>query len=86
LAFGFVCVVNSNLYLYIFWQSKIFAIGFTIRSFVGGKPSWQITKNVLFSGAKSFLVGSGLGTFSVDFSKFRTVDFNYDAYRLVIKI
>ena len=42
------------------------------------KPSWLITKNVLFSGAKSFLVGSGLGTFAVDFSKFRTVDFNYD--------
>lgn len=42
------------------------------------KPSWLITKNVLFSGAKNFLVGSGLGTFAVDFSRFRTVDFNYD--------
>ena len=42
------------------------------------KPSWLITKNVLFSGAKDFLVGSGLGTFAVDFSKFRTADFNYD--------
>lgn len=46
---------------------------------LGAKPSWLITKNVLFSGAKDFLVGSGLGTFSVDFSKFRTTDFNYDA-------
>ena len=42
------------------------------------KPSWFITKNVLFSGAKDFLVGSGLGTFAVDFSKFRTTEFNYD--------
>ncbi len=42
------------------------------------KPSWLITKNVLFSGVKDFLVGSGLGTFAVDFSRFRTVDFNYD--------
>ncbi|MEK7131626.1 MAG: tetratricopeptide repeat protein, partial [Patescibacteria group bacterium] len=45
---------------------------------LGAKPSWLITKNVLFSGAKNFLAGSGLGTFAVDFSKFRTVDFNYD--------
>ena len=42
------------------------------------KPSWYITKSVLFSGAKDFLVGSGLGTFAVDFSKFRTTEFNYD--------
>ncbi|TSC84216.1 MAG: SLEI family protein [Parcubacteria group bacterium Gr01-1014_13] len=45
---------------------------------LSAKPSWSITKNVLFSGAKDFLVGSGLGTFAVDFSKFRTVDFNFD--------
>lgn len=45
---------------------------------LGAKPSWSITKNVLFSGAKNFLVGSGLGTFASDFSKFRTPDFNYD--------
>src|SRR3989344_5599071 len=45
---------------------------------LSAKPSWLITKNVLFSGAKNFLVGSGLGTFAADFSKFRTTDFNYD--------
>jgi len=45
---------------------------------LSAKPSWLITKNVLFSGAKNFLVGSGLGTFAADFSKFRTADFNYD--------
>lgn len=45
---------------------------------LSAKPSWLITKNVLFSGAKAFLTGSGLGTFGVDFSKFRTADFNYD--------
>lgn len=41
-------------------------------------PSWSITKSAMFSGAKNFLFGSGLGTFSYDFSKFRTADFNYD--------
>ena len=43
------------------------------------KPSWTITKNAVFSGAKSFLIGSGPGTFAYNFSKFRTQDFNYDA-------
>lgn len=42
------------------------------------KPSWSITRSAMFSGAKSFLFGSGLGTFASDFSKFRTADFNYD--------
>ena len=40
------------------------------------KSSWSITKNVLFSGVKNFLVGSGLGTFGSDFSKYRSADFN----------
>lgn len=42
------------------------------------KPSLSITKDTVFSGAKNFLFGSGLGTFASDFSKFRTPDFNYD--------
>lgn len=40
------------------------------------RSSWGITKKVLFSGVKNFLVGSGLGTFGNDFSKFRSADFN----------
>lgn len=40
------------------------------------RPSWSITKQVLFSGAKNFLVGSGLGTFAADFSQFRSAEFN----------
>ena len=43
------------------------------------KPSLSITKDTVFAGAKNFLLGSGLGTFAADFSKFRTPDFNYDA-------
>jgi Flp pilus assembly protein TadD len=42
------------------------------------KPSWSITKGTVFSGFKNFLLGSGLGTFATDFSKYRTADFNTD--------
>lgn len=47
---------------------------------LGGKPSWSVTSHTVFSGAKDFILGSGLGTFNVDFSQYRSVDFNNDAW------
>ena len=47
---------------------------------LGARPSWSITSKTIFSGVKDFLVGSGIGTFNVDFSRFRSVDFNTDAW------
>ena len=47
---------------------------------LGVKPSWSITSNVILSGAKGFMLGSGLGTFGTDFSKYRTSDFNADQF------
>ncbi len=46
---------------------------------LGLKPSWTIAYNSAFSGVKSFVIGSGLGTFGYEFSKFRPADFNYDS-------
>lgn len=46
---------------------------------LGGKPSWSIASHTIFSNAKDFIIGSGLGTFNVDFSKFRSIEFNTDA-------
>jgi tetratricopeptide (TPR) repeat protein len=46
---------------------------------LGVSPSWSVVKNVLFSGAKPFLFGDGLGSFVTDFSKYRTANFNYDS-------
>jgi len=46
---------------------------------LGMSPSWAITYNSAFSDVKSFMLGSGLGTFGYDFSKFRPTDFNYDS-------
>ena len=46
---------------------------------LGAKPSWSIANSTMFSGLKSFFIGSGLGTFGVDFSRFRDADFNNDS-------
>lgn len=45
---------------------------------LGVNPSWSTVSGTLLSGVKNFIVGSGLGTFGVDFSKFRPESFNYD--------
>ena len=73
----FVLLIVSSVFI-MFGSPKSLQSVLPPETSLGVKPSWLITKNVLFSGAKDFLVGSGLGTFAVDFSKFRTADFNYD--------
>lgn len=47
---------------------------------LGYKPSWNIAYKTALSGVKEFMLGSGVGTFNVDFSKFRSADFNNDAW------
>jgi Flp pilus assembly protein TadD len=47
---------------------------------LGASPSWAIGTQTIFSGAKDFIFGSGPGTFNVDFSKFRAVEFNNDSW------
>lgn len=46
---------------------------------LGNSASWKITGSTVFSSIKSFLIGSGSGTFNVDFSQFRPENFNYDS-------
>lgn len=46
---------------------------------LGFKSSWSITYDTLLSGIKPFLLGTGSGSFGVDFSKFRDVAFNNDS-------
>lgn len=45
---------------------------------LGSEPSWKIVGSTVFSGVKNFMLGSGAGTFNVDFSRFRDEVFNYD--------
>lgn len=46
---------------------------------LGFKSSWSVTYNTLLSGVKPFFLGSGSGSFGVDFSKWRDVAFNNDS-------
>lgn len=45
---------------------------------LGPKTSWSITTETILSKSKNFILGSGLGSFGVDFSQFRPADFNYN--------
>lgn len=46
---------------------------------LGVRPSWNISFDTALSGIKEFVVGSGLGTYAVDFSAHRPANFNYDS-------
>jgi len=46
---------------------------------LGFKSSWSVAYHSIVSGIKPFIIGSGVGTFGYDFSKFRSADFNYDS-------
>ena len=72
--------VNFGGGLYRVWHAQIFTVGRAGGNRAGVRPSWSITSDVILSNAKNFLVGSGFGTFGVDFSKFRTADFNNDQF------
>ncbi|MSU75680.1 MAG: tetratricopeptide repeat protein [Candidatus Magasanikbacteria bacterium] len=46
--------------------------------FLNASGSWLIMQRTITSGVKNFLVGSGLGNFAIDFSRFRPASFNTD--------
>ncbi len=51
---------------------------FPVEVYLSPQPSWSISTAALFNSPKNFVFGSGLGTFGIDFSAFRTLDFNAD--------
>ena len=60
-----------------FGSPKSWQVAVPAEASLDARPSWFVTRDVLFSGVKNFLIGSGLGTFAADFSRYRTTDFNY---------
>ncbi|MFA7654095.1 MAG: tetratricopeptide repeat protein [Candidatus Magasanikbacteria bacterium] len=80
---GWISVLFATLVLVVIFIS--FGAPRSLQSSIptevalGFKPSWAITFDNLTSGVKRFFIGSGLGTFGVDFSRFRPNDFNYDS-------
>ncbi len=77
LSFWFVVLVLTVILL-IFGSPKFLQTAVPTEVALGLSPSWSVTSQSIFSGIKTFVFGSGLGTFGFDFSHFRSADFNYN--------
>lgn len=73
----FAVLVMTAIFI-IFGPPKSFQSTAPAEVSLGLRPSWNFTSATTLSSVKNFLVGTGLGTFNYDFSRFRTVDFNMD--------
>ncbi len=74
----FSCLVLTIIVI-IFGVPKIMQVNIPAEVALGFKSSWSVTYDTLLSGIKPFLLGTGSGSFGVDFSKFRDVIFNSDS-------
>lgn len=73
----FAVLVMTAIFI-VFGQPKLLQANLPTEVSLGMKASWNFTSATTLSNVKNFLVGTGLGTFNYDFSRFRTVDFNMD--------
>ena len=62
----------------IFGTPKFLQVAAPTEVALGFIPSLAVAKSTALSGVKEFFIGSGLGSFGVDFSKFRSLSFNTD--------
>ena len=74
----FALLILTGVFI-IFGTPKSLQSALPAEVALGIKPSWSITLDTMFSGVKPFILGTGLGTFNYDFSKFRPESFNYDS-------
>ena len=71
-------LIVSSFFL-LFGHSSFFQLPFSNlpqEQLLSQKISWETSWNALKSGTKSFLLGSGPGTFRYDFSKFKPLSFS----------
>ncbi len=73
----FALLVFTTIFI-IFGTPKFVQMPVPTEVALGMKPSWSIAYSTVLSGVKHFFVGSGLGSFGVDFSQFRNISFNTD--------
>ncbi len=74
----FFVLVMSAVFIFL-GTPKFVQVNVPTEVALGFKSSWNIVQSTMFTSIKSFLVGSGLGSFGVDFSQFRDVSFNSDS-------
>ncbi len=67
-----------NVVFLVYNSPKFLQVQLPAEISLGAAPSWSIARQSVFDNVKTFLLGSGLGSFATDFSKFRTTNFNYD--------
>lgn len=73
----FAVLVMCAIFI-IFGPPKFLQSAVPVEVSLGISPSWGVTTKTTLSSVKSFLFGTGLGTFNFGFSRFRTIDFNFD--------
>lgn len=73
----FTVLVLTGVFI-IFGTPKSLQSALPAEVALGTSPSWSITLDTMFSGVKNFVIGTGLGTYNYDFSRFRPESFNYD--------
>ncbi|OGH68756.1 MAG: hypothetical protein A3J66_03505 [Candidatus Magasanikbacteria bacterium RIFCSPHIGHO2_02_FULL_47_14] len=71
----FVCMIMAWLFA-LLGSPQFIKKNLPVEVTMGFQPSWSIVKDTLLAGPKTFLVGSGPGTFFYDFSQYRTTSFN----------
>lgn len=75
LTITFTFFVLSGLYL-LFGAPQFFSSQFPLEVALGAPVSWHITLETILQEGKTFLLGTGPGTFGMDFSRFRSAAFN----------
>lgn len=69
----------TNIIFIVFGSPRILQSRVPAEIALGPSPSWSITAQTATQSVKNFLLGSGLGTFGADFSRYRNPEFNNDA-------
>lgn len=77
LSFGFFLFLLAALFLFI-GSPQFSKKQLPVEIALGAASSWDVSSQAILAGAKSFLVGSGPGTFIYDFSRYRPASFNTD--------
>lgn len=73
----FALLVVTVIFI-VFGTPKFIQMPVPTEVALGLSSSWSVTYSTIFSSVKDFFVGSGLGSFGVDFSQYRNASFNAD--------
>ncbi len=73
----FVVLILTLVFI-VFGSPKSLQSSVPVELSLGLQTSWTISVDTTLDKTKNFLLGSGLGTFGMDFSQFRPESFNYD--------